>query len=47
MSDSDPAAMRELAAMPPPEPPGLSPELEAELGRLAPVQTRRPLRPLG
>lgn len=46
MSDSDPAAMRELAAMPPPTPPGLSPELEAELGRLAPVKTRRPLRQL-
>jgi hypothetical protein len=46
MSDSDPAAMRELAALPPPTPPALSPELEAELGRLAPVATRRPLRQL-
>jgi hypothetical protein len=46
MSDSDPVAMRELAAMPPPAPPGLSAELEAELAKLAPVQTRRPLRQL-
>jgi negative regulator of sigma F NrsF-like protein len=42
----EPAAMRELAAMPPPMPPALSAELEAELGKLAPVQTRRPLRQL-
>ena len=43
---SDPAAMRELAALPPPAPPALSPALEAELGKLAPVRTRRPLRQL-
>lgn len=46
MSDADPAALRELAAMPPPAPPALSRELEAELGRLAPMPTRRPLRQL-
>jgi hypothetical protein len=43
---SDPLAMRELAALPPPMAPALSAELEAELARLAPVQTRRPLRQL-
>ena len=43
---SDPAALRELAAMPPPAPPALPAELEEELGRLAPVGTRRPLRQL-
>ncbi len=41
-----PAAMRELAALPPPEPPALSAELEGELAQLAPVPTRRPLRQL-
>src|SRR5262245_1193712 len=46
MTDSDPAAMRELAAMPPPTPPELSSELEAELAKLAPVPMRRPLRQL-
>jgi hypothetical protein len=45
-ADLDPAALRELAAMPPPPPPALSDELEAELGKLAPVRTRRPLRQL-
>lgn len=42
----DLAELRELAAMAPPAPPSLSPELEGELARLAPVQTRRPLRQL-
>jgi hypothetical protein len=42
----DPAAMRELAAMPPPAPPALSAELEGELAKLSPVPTRRPLRQL-
>jgi hypothetical protein len=42
----DLAAMRELAAMPPPAPPALSAELEGELAELAPVQMRRPLRQL-
>jgi len=42
----EPAALRELAAMPPPPPPALSAALEAELGELAPVATRRPLRQL-
>ncbi len=42
----DPAALRELAAMPPPAPPALSAELEGELAKLAPVPTRRPLRQL-
>jgi hypothetical protein len=42
----DLAAMYELAARPPPAPPALSPDLEAELARLAPVQMRRPLRQL-
>lgn len=42
----DLAAMRELAAVPPPRPPALSAELEGELAKLAPVQTRRPLRQL-
>jgi uncharacterized membrane protein YhdT len=36
----------ELAALPPPQPPPLSSVLEAELGKLAPVATRRPLREL-
>lgn len=40
----DPLA--DVASMPPPAPPALSTELEAELGRLAPVKTRRPLRQL-
>ena len=36
----------DLAAQPPPAAPPLSPALEAELGKLAPVATRRPLRQL-
>lgn len=36
----------ELAALPPPAPPPLARELEAELGALAPVATRRPVRQL-
>jgi len=42
----DPAAIRELAALPPPAPPALSAELEGELAALAPVAARRPLRQL-
>lgn len=38
--------LAELAAAPPPAPPALSAELEAQLGTLAPVATRRPLRQL-
>ena len=44
--NADPAALRELAALPPPMAPALSAELEAELGRMAPVATRRPVRQL-
>lgn len=36
----------DLAALPPPPAPALSPALEAELAQLAPVATRRPLRQL-
>ena len=36
----------ELAALPPPTPPPLPPRLEAELGSLQPIGTRRPLRQL-
>jgi hypothetical protein len=36
----------DLSQLPPPVPPPLSPGLEAELARLAPVATRRPLRQL-
>ena len=36
----------DLPALPVPTPPALSPDLEAELGKLAPVRTRRPLRQL-
>lgn len=46
LDPADPAALRELAALPPPPPPALSAELEAELAKLGPVQTRRPLRQL-
>ncbi|HWO23143.1 MAG TPA: NrsF family protein [Kofleriaceae bacterium] len=46
MDDLDPAAMRELAALPPPPPPALSAALEGELAELRPVATRRPLRQL-
>ena len=35
-----------LAVAPPPTPPPLSPALEAELGKLAPVAPRRPMRQL-
>jgi len=35
-----------LPSMPLPTPPALSPELEGELGKLAPVKTRRPLHQL-
>ena len=35
-----------LAGAPPPEPPPIAAELEAELGKLAPVAPRRPLRQL-
>jgi hypothetical protein len=38
--------LERLAAAPPPTPPALGPELEAELGKLAPVATRRPMRQL-
>ena len=44
--EPDLPAMRELAARPPPMAPALSADLEVELGRLAPVRTRRPLRQL-
>ena len=46
LRESEPAALRELAERPPPSPPALSAALEAELGTLAPVRTRRPLRQL-
>ncbi len=36
----------ELAKLPPPPPPALGEDLEAELGKLAPVRTRRPLQHL-
>jgi hypothetical protein len=36
----------DLSRLPPPEPPPLPPALEAELARLTPVATRRPLRQL-
>lgn len=42
----DPAALRELAALPPPIAPALSADLETELAKLSPVQTRHPLRQL-
>lgn len=45
MSGGD-RALDELAALPPPAAPALSPALEAELAQLAPVPTRRPLRQL-
>lgn len=41
---SDP--VDQLAALPPPSPPALGKALEAELGNLAPVRTRRPLQHL-
>ncbi|NVB81310.1 MAG: DUF1109 family protein [Kofleriaceae bacterium] len=37
-------ALDDLANLPPPPPPPMSPALEAELGNLAPVTPRRPLR---
>lgn len=40
------AGLDDLSRLPPPEPPALSPALEAELARLTPVATRRPLRQL-
>ena len=46
MSDDAAHSMDALAAAPPPVPPGLSALLETELGKLAPVETRRPLRQL-
>lgn len=42
----DDRMLDELANQPPPTPPPLSPALEAELGALAPVAPRRPLRQL-
>lgn len=42
----DERLLDELAAQPAPTPPPLSPALEAELGALAPVAPRRPLRQL-
>jgi hypothetical protein len=39
-------ALDDLAQLPPPAAPALSAQLEAELGQLAPVATRRPLRQL-
>jgi hypothetical protein len=44
--DAD-AGLDELSRLPPPKPPALSAALEAELARLSPVATRRPLRQLG
>ena len=44
--EADPPALRELAALPPPMAPALAAELEAELGRMAKVAPRRPLRQL-
>jgi len=41
-----PDPIDELAALPPPAPPPLARELEAELGALRPVATRRPARQL-
>jgi hypothetical protein len=40
------SALDDLAQLPPPTPPSLSAQLEAELAQLAPVATRRPLRQL-
>jgi hypothetical protein len=40
------AGLDDLSRLPPPKPPALSPALEAELARLTPVATRRPLRQL-
>jgi hypothetical protein len=40
------SAIDELSKLPPPQPPAMSPALEAELARLSPVATRRPLRQL-
>lgn len=40
------AGLDDLSRLPPPRPPALSPALEAELARLTPVATRRPLRQL-
>src|SRR6185369_2048138 len=40
------SVLDDLAQLPPPAPPALSAQLEAELGQLAPVATRRPLRQL-
>lgn len=40
------SAIDDLSRLPPPKPPPLSPLLEAELKRLAPVETRRPIRQL-
>ena len=40
------AAIDDLSRLPPPKPPAPSPALEAELARLSPVSTRRPLRQL-
>jgi hypothetical protein len=45
-ADPELPALRDLAALPPPLAPALSAELEAELGRMAPVAPRRPLRQL-
>lgn len=46
MSDDAASHLDALAAVPPPLAPGLSATLEAELGKLASVATRRPLRQL-
>ena len=46
MSEREPQDLDELANLPLPEAPPLSPDLEAELGRLAPVPMRQPLRQL-
>lgn len=46
MSDRGHDPIDQLAALPPPAPPALSPALEAELGTLAPVAMRRPMRQL-
>jgi len=45
-ADAELPALRDFAALPPPMAPALSSELEAELGRMAPVAPRRPLRQL-
>jgi hypothetical protein len=39
--------VEQLAALPPPKPPALGKDLEAELRTLAPVRTRRPLQHIG